>query len=71
MNPEGISSSSPGWRFSANPGEKRNQIRNPEKGCVGFEYCLTAVDATPSGLDLSVLPVPQGWLKNANPGLED
>jgi hypothetical protein len=45
--------------FSANPGEKRNQIRNPEKGCDGFAYCLTVADATPSGLDLLVLPFPR------------
>jgi hypothetical protein len=37
MNPEGISSSSPGLAFFSQPWGEKNQIRNPEKGCVGFE----------------------------------
>jgi len=59
MNPFGISSSSPGLAFFSQPWDERNQIRNPEKGCVGFEYCLTVADATPSGLDLLFLPFPR------------
>jgi hypothetical protein len=59
MNPEGIQSSSPGLAFFSQPWGEKKSIRNPEKGCVGFEYCLNDADATPSGLDLLVLPFPR------------
>jgi hypothetical protein len=57
--PKGFRPPAQGWRFSANPGEKSNQIRNPEKGCVGFDIALAVAGATPSGLDLLVLQFPR------------
>jgi hypothetical protein len=53
--------------------KKRDQIRNPEKGCVDFEHCFTVAEANPSGLDLLVLPFPglaekrQPWAGGLNP----
>jgi hypothetical protein len=71
MNPEGISSSSPGLAFFSQPWEIKKSIRYPEKGCVGFWILLERSLTQPRRGWISWFCVPQGCLKNVNPGLKD
>ena len=57
--------------FSANPGERQKQEIQPRRGCVSDASSKIQNRHNPfQGCELISLP-PQGWLKNANPGLED
>jgi hypothetical protein len=71
LNPEGITSSAQGWRFSSQPWERVRQEFQPPRGCVNnLARANIQTDTTLSGLQLISL-FTQGWLNNANPGLED
>ena len=72
MNPEGDSVLQPRVGvFSANPGKRCGKRSNPN-GVASTTQARANIhtDTTPSGLQLIYL-LTQGWLKNANPGLED
>ena len=58
-----------GWRRYANPGRKKSNSPSPERGCGQFNMLRRSL-AWPWGWILNSA-VTQGWLKNANPGLED
>jgi hypothetical protein len=71
VNPEGIQSSSPGLAFFSQPWEQQNQEIQPRRGCVSDRSSNIQTDTTLFRVANLISLFPQGWLKNANPGLED
>jgi ABC-type proline/glycine betaine transport system permease subunit len=62
MNPEGISSS--------NPGEKKIKFATLKRVVSVLNIALRSL-TQPVGVGSLGSAIPQGWLENANPGLED
>jgi hypothetical protein len=71
VNPKGIQSSSPGLAFFSQPWEPQNPEIQPQRGCVMRRPKQYSEPTQPfQGCEFDFFS-PQGWLKNANPGLED
>ena len=69
--PKGFRPPAQGWRFLANPGKQHGKRFNPNGVASTTGLARTSkTDTTLSGLQPISL-FTQGWLNNANPGLED